>query len=85
MTNALKNFAFSRDNHLVDGGGGGIPHLAHAESSVGPGATGSESDSHRPGISLAIAGTARYSIDRKPAGPLPQGTLTSAGVSLRGG
>jgi len=36
-------------------------------------------------ISLVRAKTARYSIDSKPAGPLPQGMLTSAGLSLRGG
>ncbi len=48
-------------------------------------ATSRENRPRWPILPLATVGTARYSIGSKPAGPLPQGTLTSAGFSLRGG
>jgi hypothetical protein len=38
-----------------------------------------------PVIPLVRARPVRYSNCSKPAGPLPKGTLTSAGFSLRGG
>ena len=36
-------------------------------------------------LSLAAPADSRYTLFSKPAGPLPQGMLTSAGFSLRGG
>ena len=85
MKETCENLEYSRDTYPAFGGETEIQDVAHTESSIDSRNAGAENRSNRPEIPLAKPRTARYSIDSKPAGPLPQGMLTSAGLPLRGG
>lgn len=84
MKKTYENLEYSPDSYLTYGGEIEIQDVAHT-TSRDPANLGPENCSDFPRISLAVGRAARYSINSKPAGPLPQGTHTSAGVSLRGG